>query len=177
MRKRSTATGCWPYKTGDTVNLVSRQGLDHTARFRGIAAAVTALPYENVILDGEVAVFDEHLISRFEWLRGTKQSDVATPPIFIAFDALLINGQDLRQLPLTERRKVVEDVSEDQSLILPVRRLALDGMEAWGEVLRRGYEGLVAKDERSAYVEGRTLAWRKVKVQKYREVERGFPKP
>ena len=43
-------------------------------------------------------------------------------------------------------------------------------------MLRRGYEGLVAKDERSAYVEGRTRAWRKVKVPKYREVERGFYK-
>ena len=72
------------YKTGDTVNLISRQGLDHTARFRDLAVAVAALPYENLILDGEVAVFDEQLVSRFEWLRGTKATDVATPPIFMA---------------------------------------------------------------------------------------------
>jgi ATP-dependent DNA ligase len=44
-------------------------------------------------------------------------------------------------------------------------------------VLRRGFEGMVAKDARSPYVEGRTLAWRKVKIPKYREVERGFYKP
>jgi bifunctional non-homologous end joining protein LigD len=37
------------YKTGDTVNLISRQGVDHTARFRDVAAAVAALPYGNVI--------------------------------------------------------------------------------------------------------------------------------
>jgi ATP-dependent DNA ligase len=44
-------------------------------------------------------------------------------------------------------------------------------------VLRRGYEGLVAKDPASTYVEGRTLAWRKVKVKEYRVVERWFYKP
>ena len=43
-------------------------------------------------------------------------------------------------------------------------------------MLRRGYEGLVAKDPASPYVEGRTLAWRKVKVKDYRVQERGFYK-
>jgi hypothetical protein len=41
----------------------------------------------------------------------------------------------------------------------------------WQEVLRRGYEGLVAKDATSPYVEGRTLAWRKLKVPK---IDRGI---
>jgi hypothetical protein len=72
---------------------------------------------------------------------------------------------------------VLEEVIEGQTLILPVRRLALDGQEAWQEVLRCGSEGLVAKDANSPSRSGRTLAWRKVKVPKYREVERGFYKP
>jgi hypothetical protein len=52
-------------------------------------------------------------------------------------------------------------------------------LEAWpvAQVLERGYEGLLTKDERSPCAEGRTLAWRNVKVPKYREVERGFYKP
>jgi ATP-dependent DNA ligase len=78
---------------------------------------------------------------------------------------------------LTERRKVLEEVIEDQTLILPVRRLALDGLEAWQEVLRRVYEGSVAKDARSPYVEGRTLAWREVKMKDFRVKERGFYDP
>jgi len=44
-----------------------------------------------------------------------------------------------------------------------VRRLALDGLDAWAEVVERGYEGLVAKDEASAYESGRTRRWLKVK--------------
>jgi bifunctional non-homologous end joining protein LigD len=52
------------YKNGRQVRLVSRNGVDHTARFRDLAAAVAALPDTTLILDGEVAVLDERLVSR-----------------------------------------------------------------------------------------------------------------
>jgi len=48
------------------------------------------------------------------------------------------------------------------------------GLSTWAQVLERGYEGLVGKDEASPYREGRTLAWLKVKVPHYREGERGW---
>ena len=44
-----------------------------------------------------------------------------------------------------------------------MRRLASDGLEAWAQVVERGYEGLVAKDEASTYVGGPTRVWLKVK--------------
>jgi ATP-dependent DNA ligase len=72
------------------------------------------------------------------------------------------------------RRNVLEELVDDQRLILPGRRLAVDGLEAWAQVLECGYEGLVGKDEASPYVEGRTLSWLKVKVPHYREGERGW---
>ena len=72
------------------------------------------------------------------------------------------------------RRNVLEELVDDQQLILPARRLAADGFEAWAQVLERGYEGLVGKDEASAYVEGRTLSWLKVKVPHYREGAGGW---
>jgi ATP-dependent DNA ligase len=43
-----------------------------------------------------------------------------------------------------------------------VRRVAPDGLEAWGQVIERGYEGYVAKDEASAYAGGATRRWLKV---------------
>ena len=52
--------------------------------------------------------------------------------------------------------------------------LAADGLEAWAQVLACGYEGLVGKDEASAYAVDRTLSWLKVKQPKYREGERGW---
>ncbi len=59
-------------------------------------------------------------------------------------------------------------------VLFPARRLAPNGLEAWAQVLKTGYEGLVGNDEESAYVGGRTLKWLKVKQAKYREGERGW---
>ena len=119
-------------------------------------------------------MFDGALVSRVEWLRHAAPPDLATPPIFMAFDCLYHRGQDLRPRPLATRRNVLEDVLDGQDLVLPVRRLADDGMKAWQGVLERGYEGLVAKDPESRYVGGRTLKWLKVKQPDYRVEERGW---
>src|SRR5262245_10716242 len=57
------------YKDGERVRLVSRNGRDHTRRFRDIAAAVSKLAARALVLDGEVAIYDDKLRSRFDWLR------------------------------------------------------------------------------------------------------------
>jgi bifunctional non-homologous end joining protein LigD len=56
------------YRDGTRVRLISRNAVDHTSRFREIAAAVAKLRPEAVVLDGEIAVFDENLVSRFDLL-------------------------------------------------------------------------------------------------------------
>jgi bifunctional non-homologous end joining protein LigD len=162
------------YKQDGSVQLVSRQGKEFTHRFPELAKAVAALGAESVILDTELAVFDRQLISRFEWLRARPEDDVATPPMLMAFDLLELDGADQRQRPLRERRQALEHLLKGERLILPVRRRSPSGLEAWKEVLRAGYEGLVAKDPESPYVGGRTLKWLKVKQAKYREGERGW---
>jgi ATP-dependent DNA ligase len=67
---------------------------------------------------------------------------------------------------------VIEDVLDEQDRVLPVRRLADDGLKAWQQVIEHGYEGLVARDPASPYVGGRTLKWLKVKQRDYRVEER-----
>jgi bifunctional non-homologous end joining protein LigD len=164
------------YKVAGTVKLVSRNGRDHSRRFPGIVAALRTLD-GSLILDGEVAVYDAQLVSRFEWLRHASPPDLSTPPLFMVFDCLQARGKDLRKQPLYVRRNVIEDVLDEQDTVLPVRRLPDDGLKAWQQVMERGYEGLVAKDPESPYVPGRTLRWLKVKQPAYREKERGFYKP
>jgi ATP-dependent DNA ligase len=68
----------------------------------------------------------------------------------MAFDALYCSGCDLTSRSLRDRRARLEDVVVGNQLVFPVRRLAPDGREAWEQVVQRGYEGLVAKDEASA---------------------------
>src|SRR5919204_3709360 len=78
------------YKDGRRVRLISRNAVDHTGRFRDLAAAITALKSDIVVLDGEVAVFDEKLVSRFHLL-GEPDSGVITAPAgFISFGILQI---------------------------------------------------------------------------------------
>jgi ATP-dependent DNA ligase len=55
--------------------------------------------------------------------------------------------------------------------VFPVRRLAPDGLEAWSQVIVRGYEGYVAKDEGSVYQGGPTRRWLKVKQQGWTDAE------
>jgi ATP-dependent DNA ligase len=66
-------------------------------------AAIAALPFDTLVLDGELATFDEQLRSRFEWLRSTPGA-LATPPIFIAFDLLYRQGLDETGRALRDRR-------------------------------------------------------------------------
>src|SRR5262249_2802996 len=151
------------YKDGGRVRLLSRNGRDHTRRFRDIAAAVAKLSARTLVLDGEVAIFDQKFRSRFDWLREPNPDAVATPPMFIAFDVLYRNGRELTGRPLRERRARLEDVVADADLVLPVRRLARNGLDAWSEVIARDCEGYVAKDEASLYEGGPTQRWLKVK--------------
>jgi bifunctional non-homologous end joining protein LigD len=162
------------YKDAAGVRRVSRNAKDLTRRFPELAAAVAALKPPTLLLDGEIAVFDSQLISRFEWIRARPTDEPATPPTLIAFDCHYARGKDLRKRPLRVRRNLLEELADGHDLVLPARRLAGDGLEAWAQVLKRGYEGLVGKDEASLYVEGRTLSWLKVKVPKYREGRTGL---
>src|SRR6476660_1303758 len=65
------------YKDASEVRLVSRQGRELTRRFPELAAAVGALEVPTLLLDGEIAVFDRQLLSRFEWLRGRPSEETA----------------------------------------------------------------------------------------------------
>jgi bifunctional non-homologous end joining protein LigD len=152
------------YKDGSRVRLLSRNCVDHARRFREIAAAVASLPVPTLVLDGEVAIFDEHLRSRFDLLRQTDPSVVATPPVLIAFDLLYRDGIDLSPRSLGWRRARLEEIVTGGELVFPVRRLAPNGLEAWAQVLESGYEGMVGKDEASPYRGGVTQSWLKVKV-------------
>jgi ATP-dependent DNA ligase len=69
------------------------------------------------------------------------------------------------------RRARLDDVVAGSELVFPMRRLAPEGLEAWKQVIERGYEGYVAKDEASPYVGGVTKSWLKVKVPGWTDPE------
>jgi bifunctional non-homologous end joining protein LigD len=139
-----------------------------------VAADIAELTPRSLVLDGEVAIFDEHLRFRFEWLRRTKPDALATLPLFIAFDLLYRNGADETIRPLQDRRVLLEDAIKNAAVILPARRLADNGLDAWAQVVGRGYEGYVAKDVLSPYRGVITRSWPKVKVPGWTDPEDRF---
>ncbi|MGA2341564.1 MAG: non-homologous end-joining DNA ligase [Steroidobacteraceae bacterium] len=161
------------YKEGDRVRLLSRNGKDRTERFPRIAAAIATLPSRTLLLDGEVVAFDSNGVSRFQLLqRGENE------PVYATFDCLYRDGKDLRSEPLSVRRAVMESSIGRSQMLIPAQRLSANGVEAFRAVQRRGYEGLVAKDNSSSYVEARSRKWLKVKARQEDEfVICGHTKP
>jgi hypothetical protein len=66
--------------------LVSSNGRDYTRRVSDLAAAVAKLTGRTLVLDGEVAIYDKQLRSRFEWLRERDTDTAASAPLFMVFD-------------------------------------------------------------------------------------------
>jgi bifunctional non-homologous end joining protein LigD len=180
------------YKEGSRVRLYSRNAIDRTDRFFDVATAMSTLRPSTLLLDGEVSVFDREGVSRFQLL----QNLGAGKSVFAVFDCLYKDGQDLRRRPLSERRVALEEslaptklstkkrTMESQKkgsqnkIIVPSSRLASDGLEAYRLAMQRKFEGLVAKDLSSPYVEGRSSFWLKVKVHQEDEfVIGGFTEP
>jgi bifunctional non-homologous end joining protein LigD len=154
------------YKDGARVRIVSRNLKDLTRQFEQVAAAVAGLRAPRLILDGEIAVFDERLVSHLAYLRGSQSEDqILTPPVLVAFDCLFARGKELLREPLRRRRTVLEkELAGAEGPVLIARRLAPNGLEAWNEVKAHGWEGLIAKDPASVYEPGaRTRSWVKVK--------------
>ena len=148
------------YKEGARVHLFSRNEKDHTAALAQIAAAISALPHRTLLLDGEVIALDSHGVSRFQLLQ---RRTVA--PKYAVFDCLYKDGRDLREDPLSVRRDILESVLGASKLLFVSRRLAENGLAAYRIAKQRGYEGVVAKDYSSPYIEKRSTKWLKVKVR------------
>lgn len=148
------------YKEGERIRLLSRNAKDHTERFGQITAAITALPSRTLLLDGEVLVFDHHGVSRFQLLQQGRGE-----PTYAVFDCLYRDGRDLRREPLTVRRRALEDALGKSERLLLSRRLSENGLAAYRAAKQKGYEGVVAKDLSSPYIEKRSRAWLKIKVR------------
>jgi len=153
------------YKEGDRVSLMSRNGKDRTETFSDVAEALASLPDRALLLDGEVVAFDRRLVSRFQLLQ---QGEV--PTVYAVFDCLYREGRDLRGEPLPVRREALEAAIGRTDRIFASRRLPPNGLKAFEVATKKGWEGLVAKDPKSPYVEGRSAAWLKVKVHQEGEL-------
>jgi bifunctional non-homologous end joining protein LigD len=161
------------YKEGSKVALISRNAIDRTERYPKIASAIAKFKPDTLALDGEIVIFDEDKVSRFQFLQKSEGQ-----PTFAVFDCIYRDGKDLRKATLSERRTALEQSVKLSSCLILSARLDADGIKAFEIAKKKGFEGLIAKDLASKYVSGRSPAWLKVKVRKEDEfVIGGFTAP
>lgn len=161
------------YKEGNHVSLSSRNSKDRTADFPKVVSVVRSCRPKTLLLDGEVVVFDRNRVSRFQLLQQRKGQ-----PVYAVFDCLYQDGRDLRHEPLCFRREAMEESIRSNAIIFASRRLPGNGFQAFKVAKRRGFEGLVAKDLSSPYIEKRSTSWLKVKVHQEDEfVIAGYTAP
>jgi bifunctional non-homologous end joining protein LigD len=157
--------------SGDAVRLYTRKGLDWTGRFQSIADALAKLDLKDALIDGEAAV--AHASGRTDFSSLQKSLDiggVARGVTFFAFDLLAEGAQDLRKLPLAERKRrlgrLLKGAKAPIQLSPYFEGHGGDVFEAFRE---KGLEGVVSKKADSPYRSGRTRAWYKAKCVNERE--------
>ena len=136
-------------------------------KFPSLAAALAKLPTENAILDGEIVCLNEHGVSQFNRLLSRRAE-----PVFYAFDLLLLDGTDLRELTLIERKKRLAMFVKASACprLLYAQHIEANGKQLFQEICSRDLEGIVAKRSRSSYRASRS-AWLKIKNRSYSQAE------
>ena len=165
------------------MRLLSRNGLDWTARFPGVAEALAALPASGTWLDGEAVVFDERGVSDFGALQRALKEGRRTTVTYVAFDLLFEDGEDLRELPLRERKRRLERLLKRGGRKLHGVVRFGDHIEGRGgavfeEACLQRLEGVVSKRADGTYAGRRTRSWLKTKCGRRQEfVVGGFTEP
>ena len=162
-------------RRGGTVTLLGRKGDDIGRRYPEIVHALSKTAPDRYLIDGEIIAVDEtgrpsfqrlqqrmHLTDRFDIERMAR----AVPVRGIFFDCLQAAGQDLRTLPLVQRKACL-------ALFLPTRGVVeyCDHVAERGEAFYRAarenrLEGIIGKRADSRYIPGRTREWLKFKCQR-----------
>jgi bifunctional non-homologous end joining protein LigD len=142
--------------------LVSRNS-NQFKSFGSLRESLAKLPVKNAIIDGEVVCLDADGVSQFSELMSRKGN-----PTFYAFELLWIDGEDLRKLPLVERKGFLHELIQHSGCerIIYAQRAEGQGIGFFEEICARDLEGIVAKRKSGIY-KSNGLGWKKIKNAKY----------
>jgi ATP-dependent DNA ligase len=145
--------------------LVSRRRNSYN-RFTDLRSNLARLRVKNAVIDGELVCLDEKGRSVFNELLHRKGS-----PIFYAFDLLYLNGEDLRQRPLIERKAKLLAIIERSNVpdVICGKYVEGRGVDLFAEICRRNLEGVVAKKKTGTY--SVVSGWLKIKNPNYTQSE------
>ncbi len=152
-------------KDGAKVQLLTRSGLDWTARIPSIAQEIAKLSTPNVTLDGEVVVLAPDGTTNFAQLQAAFQDGARNPLTYFVFDLLHLEGRNPRALPLTERKQLLAPLltAADPAFLQLSEHLETNGVEMFHKACDLHAEGIISKRASAPYTEGRSMAWLKSK--------------
>jgi bifunctional non-homologous end joining protein LigD len=155
--------------------MLSRNGNDCAESFPEVSKAIAALPFDRLLLDGEVVALDEKGIPSFQRLQSrarlrrsidVRHAAVETPVTYYAFDLLGWEDFDLRPLPLTARKSVLRRVLPPVGAMRYLEHVDQEGEALYHEAERLGLEGIVGKKAAAPYKAGRSPLWIKVRSRR-----------
>ncbi len=156
-------------KHGNTVQLLTRTGLDWTHRMKPVAEALQQVAADTALLDGEVVVLDDTGVSSFARLQASFEKGESHPMTYFAFDLLHLNGHSTRDLPLLERKRLLHGLlpadgySSGSGEVRFGEHLEGDGAMIFHQACALHAEGTISKKTEATYTSGRGHAWVKSK--------------
>jgi len=158
---------------GTEVRLLTRTGLDWTGRFGAdIPAALAGLRCSDAVLDGEIVVLADSGVSSFPALQAALSAGRTDRMVYYVFDLLRLDGEDLRDEPLVERKERLRGLLEGLPDDGPLRfsdHFSEPGKLMLKHACRMGLEGVVSKRADAPYRSGRTGVWIKSKCTERQE--------
>lgn len=155
------------------VQLQSRNLLDVSAQYPEVRRISRALGSHQAVLDGELVAFDGHGKPSFERLQQrihqtnetiVRQRMKTDPVVYVVFDLIYLDGEDLMSEPYTRRRELLEGLELDGESWQTPGYAVGHAKELLAASAEQGLEGMMLKRIDSAYAPGkRTGAWLKVK--------------
>jgi bifunctional non-homologous end joining protein LigD len=138
---------CLTYIAEGRCDLVSRR-TNYYERFDSLKAALANLKLTDAIMDGELVCLDDEGRDRWNLLLRRRAE-----PAFYAFDLLWLNGKDLRQLPLIERKKRLHQLigKSDCERIIYVQHIEMHGCVLYRAICKKDLEGIICKKKNGMY--------------------------
>ena len=162
-----------------TPRITGRKGTSIDAQYPEVAAALgQAVKAGSAIIDGEIAALDDKGRPSFERIQprimNTDAGSVAQmmksrPVIFFAFDLLYLDGYDLRDTPLADRKRMLSLILQPHNAIRYSQSFDVGGRELYAAAKAQGLEGILAKRRSSRYVAARSKDWLKFKTSNEQE--------
>jgi ATP-dependent DNA ligase len=148
-------------RDGDTVRLFTRRGYNWTGRYPAIAGTAIQLRAISFTLDGEACVCGPDGVAIFDALH---RHGTVSEAMMYAFDLLELDGEDLRAMPLGDRKKRLARLLARRRVgIVLSEHTAEDGATVFQQACRMGLEGIVSKRLSSPYRSGPSRDWIKLK--------------